>query len=250
MASPALDAAVDRVRTVFAGMTSPVETGCGMCHLPEETALLRTPDVELPDDVLRMFAHEVPNHFDDHPAAMRRILPQLAARLATGRFAGLDAYELTGLARSGWRTWPAEQARAVRAFLEAWWADTVTSDAPPYPVHKVFESCVTAGSTVTPYLAVWAGQPLGGPADRHLVDCLERWIDDLIGDLTSSLFSWWCHPYRDEPLAELQAWLVEHAPPRLRACGADPLLLFRTGLLALPYDERWTEEVWATAPGS
>ncbi|MFH8930477.1 hypothetical protein ACH4D4_25825 [Streptomyces pristinaespiralis] len=250
MASPALDAAVDRIRKVFAGVTSPMETGCGMCHLPEETALLRTPDVELPDDVLRLFAHEVPNHFDDHPAVMRRILPQLAAQLATGRFPGLDAYELTGLARSRWQTWPAEQAVAVRTFLETWWADTVTSDAPPYPVHAVFESCVTAGSTVTPYLAVWAGQPLGGPADRHLADCLERWIDDLLGDLTSPLFSWWSDPCHDEPLAELQAWVAEHAPPRLRARGADPLLRFKTGLLALPYDQRWTEEVWAAAPDS
>jgi hypothetical protein len=248
MTSSPLDAAVDRVRTVFAGLTSPGETGCSRCHLPQETALLRTPDVELPDDVLRMFAHEVPNHFDDHPAAVRRILPQLAERLATGRFAGLDAYELTGLGRSGWRDWPDEQAGAIRAFLQAWWADTVTSDAPPYRVHDVFEACVTAGSTVTPYLAVWAGQPPGGPADRHLADCTEEWVDDLLADVTSSVFCWWSDHTRDEPLAELQAWLALHAPGRLRALGADPMLVFRAGLLALPYEQRWTDQVWAAAP--
>lgn len=48
-----------------------------------------------------MFAHEVPDHFDDHPAVMRRILPPLVEHLAGGRFSGLDAYDLTGLGRSG-----------------------------------------------------------------------------------------------------------------------------------------------------
>lgn len=250
MASSPLDAAVDRVRTVFAGLTSLGETGCGRCHFPEETALLRTPDVDLPDDVLGMFAHEVPDHFDDHPAVMRRILPQLAERLATGRYAGLDAYELTGLGRSGWRDWPDEQAGAIRAFLETWWTDTVTSAVPPYPVHDVFEACVTASSTVTPYLAEWAAQPVGGPADRHLADCAEEWVDDLLGEASPSVFCWWSDHTRDEPLAELQAWLAEHAPGRLRALRADPMLVFRTGLLALPYEQRWTAQVWAAAPGA
>lgn len=101
-----------------------------------------------------------------------------------------------------------------------------------------------------PYLTLWARQPLGGPADRHLADRLERWIDDLLGDLTSPLFSWWPEPLHDEPLAELQAWLAEHAPPRLRARGTDPLLRFKTGPPALPYARRWAERVRATAPDS
>ena len=181
---------------------------------------------------------------------MRRILPQLAEQLATGRFAGLDAYELTGLGPSGWRAWPDEQTGAVWAFLEAWWAGTVTSEAPPYPVLDVFEACVTASSTVAPYLAVWAGQPPGGPAARHLTDCAEEWIDDLLGDVMPSVFRWWCDHSRDESLAELQAWVAEHAPGRLRARGADPMLVFRTGLPALPYEQRWTDQVWAAAPGT
>lgn len=248
MASPVLDTAVQRVRTVFAGMTSPGETGCGLCHLPEETALLRTPDVELPDDVLRMFTHEVPSHFDDHPAVMRRILPQLAGQLATGRYEGPCAYEMAGLGRSGWRTWPTEQAEAVRVFLEAWWADTVGRARPLYPAVDVFDACVVVGATVTPFLATWARQPPGGPADEQLHDYLELWIDELLDD--RPLFSsWWGDHRREEPVAEFQAWIAAHAPGRLRGRGADAALLFKVGLLNLPRERRFTDEAWEDFPG-
>ncbi|MER6613170.1 hypothetical protein [Streptomyces xantholiticus] len=247
MASPALDAAVDRIRTVFAGMTSPAETGCGMCHLPSETALLRTPGAQLPDDVLRMFAHEVPSHFDDHRAVMRRILPQLAEQLADGRFAGLDAYDLTGLGRSGWQSWPGEQAGAVADFLHAWWTHTLSTQDEPWDAMTVFQACVTASSTVTPYLARWAEQPVGGRADACLELFAEWWIDELLDDRTN-VVPWWCDHTRDEPLPELQAWILEHAPARLFAREADQVLLFKVGLLALPHEQRFTEETWSRAP--
>ncbi|NWF28579.1 hypothetical protein HW130_20310 [Streptomyces sp. PKU-EA00015] len=121
MASPALTAAVDRVRAVFAGMTGHHETGCGLRHLPAETALLGAPDVALPDRALRMYAHEVPDHFDGHPAAMRRILPQVAEQPAARRWTAFNVHDLTGLGRSGPRTRPTEQADAIRAFRDAVW---------------------------------------------------------------------------------------------------------------------------------
>ncbi|MEU5001474.1 hypothetical protein [Streptomyces sp. NPDC021622] len=50
---------------------------------------------------------------------------------------------------------------------------------------------------------------------------------------------WWYWFDREEPLREIQRWLAEHAPARLRAAGADPGLVTRIELLALPYDDRW-----------
>lgn len=44
--------------------------------------------------------------------------------------------------------------------------------------------------------------------------------------------------------------VLEHAPVRLRAQNADPVILFKVGLLALPYDERWTQEIWDKAPST
>ncbi|WP_405887593.1 hypothetical protein OG762_08960 [Streptomyces sp. NBC_01136] len=76
MTSTALDAALADIDTVFNGFASPNEVGCGRCHLPEEIAFLRTPYTRVPPDVLRMFVFEVPGHFDDHAALMRRLLPQ------------------------------------------------------------------------------------------------------------------------------------------------------------------------------
>jgi hypothetical protein len=69
MASPALTAAVERIRTVFAGMTGPDETDCTYCFGEGHIALLRKSDVPLPEDLLLMFAHEVPSHLTDHTGA-------------------------------------------------------------------------------------------------------------------------------------------------------------------------------------
>ncbi|WBO67323.1 hypothetical protein [Streptomyces camelliae] len=54
MPTPALAAALADIETVFNGFASPHETGCGRCHLPEETAYLRTPYVRVPLGVVDM----------------------------------------------------------------------------------------------------------------------------------------------------------------------------------------------------
>ncbi|MEE1793995.1 hypothetical protein PUR28_24995 [Streptomyces sp. BE308] len=240
MTSRPLDLAVARVRTVFAGMSSPTETGCGRCHLPGETALLRTPDVPVPPDVLSRYAAEVADHFDDLDASMRRLLPDLVELLVAG---GVDgAYGgLNALGRTRWGRWPAEQREAVHGFFEAWFTQVLRT--PPEEsgggttCHDVLQSCVTSLSTVTPFLAIWAAEGYGGSADAHLLVCVERYIDDLIVDEWP--LGWWADHGRDEPVAELRAWVCEQAPDRLRAVGADPALLLRVEVLGLPCDDRW-----------
>jgi hypothetical protein len=238
MASPALTVAVDRIRTVFAGLTSPDETGCTYCYGEDDIALLRTPDVALPEDLLRMFAHEVPDHFTDHSAVIRRLLPQFTADLAAGRIEGLG-YSSIGLSRARWHTWPRRQTDAISEFLDAWWLDTILADDPVYPATVVFAACAEMAGTVTPLLARWAEQPVGGRADAHLADVVDSWIDDLLNDCDGAT-PWWYWFDRDEPLAEIQAWVLEYAPDRLSAQGADADLLFKIGLLALPYEDRWS----------
>ncbi|WP_327427546.1 hypothetical protein [Streptomyces sp. NBC_01236] len=237
MTSAALEAALADIDTVFHGFASPDEVGCGRCHLPEETAFLRTSDIRMPLDVLERFVYEVPDHFDDHAAAMRRLLPQAARAMADGSLGGpyLGAH---GLIWVNWRSWPADQARAIETFLHAWWQDVLSTPRPPYPVKNVFETCITIAGTVTPFLAGWHRQP---SAETHLVQCVDDWIYDLISDC--SPFSWWGPDGEDEAVAELKYWLSRHAADRLRAQG-EPDLAFRAELLALPYDERWAHPYW------
>ena len=237
MPSPALAAALADIDTVFNGFASPHETGCRLCHLPEETAYLRTPYTRVPPDVLRMYAFEGSDHFDDHTAAMRRLLPQIAHALTDGTLDGVG-WGYLGLSRVAWRSWPAEQAAAVETFLYAWWQDVLTTPDPPYPVHDVFETCAMVLGSLTPLLDRWEPGPV---ADAHLASCVSHWSYEVVPD--PSPFSWWVPDDEPAVVAEHQAWLIEHAPARLRAVGEADLAM-RAELLALPYAERWGHPYW------
>ncbi|OIJ92506.1 hypothetical protein [Streptomyces colonosanans] len=231
MTSPALDAALADIDTVFNGFASPDETGCGRCHLPHEVAFLRTPHVRVPPDVLRQFVFEVPDHFDDHAASMRRLLPQTARAMADGSLDGVG-WGAHGLSRVDWRSWPAEQAAAIEAFLHAWWEDVLTAPEPPYPVDEIFETCAAISGTVTPLLDQWLPRSV---ADTHLVHCAGLWLPDLLDDLSPFC---WLQRAEDTAVEELQSWLARYAPDRLRAQG-EPGLAEQAAVLALPQEQRW-----------
>ncbi|WP_380523022.1 hypothetical protein [Streptacidiphilus cavernicola] len=202
--------AIARVAEVFAGMTAhPDEVGCGRCYGADEVALLQTADAALPADLVLMVAEEVPDHWSDQPAVIRRVLPQLTVLLAQGT----TSPDLVArrLADAGWSQWPDQQVRAVLGFLEAWWVWTLRQDSPPTPAREVFESCVTATSSVTPWLACWDAER-GPAADRHLVGCADWWWDDL--QIDASPFTWWWGPVEQERAAclELRTWLASRAP--------------------------------------
>lgn len=240
-ATPRLASALDRIRTVFGGMNAAAgETGCAHCYAERDIALLRRPDAPLPDDLLRMFAHEVPRHFDDHPAVIRRLLPQFSEWLAAGGPGEGLGYSACGLGRAGWPDWPSEQADAVREFIDAWWDDFLRQDTSPYDITDVFAYCADMGGAITPLLTRWAE---GGTGDEGLARACDTWVDDLLGDDAGRATPWWSGT-GDEPVRELQSWLAEHAPPRLRAVGADPDLVTRIELLALPHDDRWAHPYW------
>ncbi|MGV9274706.1 hypothetical protein [Streptomyces griseosporeus] len=235
-----LSTALADIDAVFAGWASPHETGCGRCHTPEETACLRTPDTPVPPEVLSRFVFEVADHFTDHAASMRRLLPQAARAMAEGTLVGVG-WGVHGLVLVDWRSWPAEQAAAVDAFLRAWWQDALAVPEPLYPVEDVFETCATIARSVAPFLGAWAPGPA---ADAHLVRCARRWLDDLLSD--ASPFDWWYSDAEDRAVAELRAWLTGPGAARLRAAGAEDLAI-RAELVALPYDERWAHPYWDTA---
>ncbi|MEV4423916.1 hypothetical protein AB0K23_00800 [Streptomyces sp. NPDC049602] len=233
MIPPALACALRRVDAVFGGMTAPAE-GCLHCYGAEELALLAVPRAPLGDDLVRQFFHEVPSHFDDHPAVVRRLLPEFLAFVAAGRFSGMG-YVPTGLGRTAWRDWPSEQAEAIEDFLHVWWRETLADPEPMYAVGAVWELCLDVHGSMGPLLDVWAAAPRGGAEDRHLGEWVAYRIDELLQD-DPFVLPW--DMDGEALLPELQAWLVEHAVPRL-AGHADPLLGRKVALLALAPEERW-----------
>ncbi|WP_327730452.1 hypothetical protein OG250_35390 [Streptomyces sp. NBC_00487] len=240
MCSPALDAALADIDHVFAGFASPTETGCDRCFSPEAVALLRVPHVPLPRDELHTFVHKVRDHYEDHDAVMRRLLPQTARAMADGGFdIGSGRH---GLSRTDWRTWPAEQAAAIEAFLYAWWEAMLLTPEPPYSLDDVLATCAGIGGSATVFLDRWPIHPV---ADTHLVNRSRAWARDLLVD--DSPLHWYDH-VPDNGVRELGAWLVRSAHARLVALG-ESALAARVALIALPYDERWSPRNVDTALG-
>ncbi|MCA2186955.1 hypothetical protein [Nonomuraea cavernae] len=218
----------------------PDEHNCS-CHWgsAEDLARLKVPDVELDPDLLRRTWEA--SDWDDPASVLRRILPQLASALVSGQVEPLFGMEEVGrsLARGNWQQWPAEQAAAVRAFLHAWWAHSLITPDAAVPAHEVLALCAEASATLAPWLDIWetSTDPV---ADQHLAKAVAQWEYDLLGDLLP-----WDTRYDEEDLRiTLTAWLVRHAPARLRASGAPEQLLHRVRLLSLTGPARWEDPHW------
>ncbi|MEV5576415.1 hypothetical protein AB0L06_40835 [Spirillospora sp. NPDC052269] len=236
-----LNIALENLAAVFAGMTArPEEYNCP-CHWgsSEELAQLKTPDVKLAPDLLQRTCR-APD-WNDHAAVLRRILPQFASALVAGSIAPWSGLEEAGrcLARGNWQRWPTEQAAAVRAFLDAWWAHTLTALEPAVPAHQVLALNSEASATLTPWLATWEANrhPV---ANRHLAQAITHWADGLLSDY----LPWDAWEDEEQTRAELTTWLVTHAPARLRERGDAEEALNTVRLLGLTGPARWDDPHW------
>ncbi|MGV9690854.1 hypothetical protein ACWDUX_17275 [Streptomyces sp. NPDC003444] len=242
-ARPRLDRALDGLAVVFRGATARSDEVQCACHWgsAEELALLKVPDVVLDPDLLHRTWGSLT--WRDHGAVLRRVLPQLAGELVTGRGRSrFRMYEVgQAFARSEWWRWPERQAGAVREFLHAWWADTLTDPDPAVPAHELLELCAEASGTLGPWLAVWEALD-EDVADRHLAEATDRWQYDLLGDE----LPWyvWEEEHEESFRTGLVAWLVRHAPTRLGPRGVHEDLLHRVRLMGLAGPARWEDPHW------
>ena len=164
---------------------------------------------------------------------LRRILPQFSTALVSGLVEPFSGMEEVGrsFAPGRWQLWPAEQAAAVREFLHAWWAHTLTDPDPAVPAYEVLALCAEASATLSSWLQVWEAQTYA-VADQHLAEAVAHWEHDLLGDeLPWETWNW---EDEEETRTELTAWLIRHAPARLRAQNTPEELLHRVRLSASP----------------
>lgn len=239
-----LTSALDGLSVTFRGMVAaPDEHNCE-CHWgsARELALLKMPDVTLDPDLLRR-TWQAPG-WDDHASVVRRILPQFATALVGGLIESERGFEDVGrfLARGQWQEWPAGQASAVAEFLDAWWDHTLTVPEPAVPAYDVLACVAEASGTLTPWLTAWETSRAPA-ADRHLAQAVEQWDYDLLGD-SLPWDTWSSEETEAQTLAELVAWLVDHASDRLRQHGAPPALLHRVRLIGLNGPARWDDPHW------
>ncbi|WTU09477.1 hypothetical protein OG787_19305 [Streptomyces sp. NBC_00075] len=143
-----------------------------------------------------------------------------------------------------WHRWPVRQSTAVEEFLHAWWAHSLTDPDPVVPVHELLGLCAEASGTISPWLTVW--EALDHPvADRHLAEAADHWEHDLLGDELP--WQTWGNDNADDMRTELTAWLVRHAPARLRtrnATAETEELLHRVRLMGLTGPARWEDPHW------
>ncbi|MFJ1847312.1 hypothetical protein [Streptomyces sp. NPDC088146] len=237
-----LEAALNNLTAVFRGMAAhPDEHNCE-CHWgsAEDLAQLKTPDTALDPDLLHRTWQAT--DWTYKASVLRRILPQFAAALTTGLVEPLFGMEEAGRTfhQAEWQQWPVEQAAAVREFLHAWWAHTLTEPDPVVPAYQVLVLAAEASATLGPWLRTWEAQN-HPTADEHLVKAVTSWEYDLRGDQLP-----WSTWHDEEAMcAELTAWLLRHAPARLRAHGAPEELLHQIRLLGLTGPERWDEDLGA-----
>jgi hypothetical protein len=223
-----LDAALAGLAVTFRGMTArPDELNCE-CHWGSaaELAQLKVPDADLDPDLLRR-TWEAPD-WDDHASVLRRILPQLATALVNGLVEPLFDLGEVGhsFARGEWQRWPVKQATAVREFLEAWWAHSLSEPDPVVAAYEVLALCAEASGTLSPWLRTWEALTLP-TADQRLAEAIARWQDDLLRDE----LPWGAREDEEDKLAMLAAWLVRHAPARLQALGVSEEVHHRIRLL-------------------
>ncbi|MFE8945733.1 hypothetical protein [Streptomyces sp. NPDC007856] len=238
MPTPALAAALADIDTVFNGFSSPTETGCERCYAPEETAYLRTPCTGLPSELLSRFVHEVPGHFEDQPAVMRRLLPQCAHAMADGTLDDVG-WAPHGLSRVDWRSWPAEQASAVEAFVLAWWEDVLAAPEPPYSPEHVFETCASILRTITPLLDRCRPVPSPTPTSS---------VAPAPGCTTWSATTGRSPGGSRRTRPPLSPNCGPGSPgTHPSGCGPGVSRIWRATrarLVGLPYDERWNDPYW------
>lgn len=240
-ASPRLSAALHELAVTFRGMTArPDEHNCE-CHWGsrQELAQLKQPDTELEPDLLRRTWEAL--DWTNHASVLHRILPQFANALVGGLVESHSGLARAGrsLAFGGWQTWPDAHAAAVREFLAAWWVHSLTDPAPAIPAHRLLAFLAEASGRLDPWLHTW--EELSDPiADQYLAEAVDHWSYHLLTDA----LPWNTYDDEDATRAELTAWLIRHAPERLRAHGADGKLRHRVRLLALTGPERWDDPHW------
>lgn len=130
----------------------------------------------------------------------------------------------------------------MREFLEAWWVHSLTDPDPLVAACEVLALCVEASGALSPWLKAWEAltHPVAG---QRLAEAAARWEDDLLrGELPWDALE--DNEDKEDKFAELTAWVVRHAPARLRAHGASEEVLHRIRLLGLSGPTRWDDPHW------
>jgi hypothetical protein len=209
-----LDNALHAVDEAFADEpdVGPVR-GCTYCYRESELALLGGEPRLVPDSLVREFAEEVLDHWEEQQYGLlwRRLAPRII-RLLVSNEPGIDVGRLLrglGPHGAGFHGWPAQQRSAILDALGAALDSALIDGRPPADVVDLLGAVSHVDHDSTP----WTDRldSLTGPyADAGLVRAVCYWAIELLWEDAPH---WWWNP--DDPIALGTRWLCS-APVRDR----------------------------------
>lgn len=192
--------------------------GCPCCVSESaQTSLRAKPLRMLGGDALEHYAFKAMTTWGT-TADFKHFLPRILASLTEGRSV-LDSIILGKLDYGEWRSWSAEEQEAIRAFLRAWWAESIAYSG--YFDAALFVQIVHLLDDIEPMLQAWAVDRQE-PCFLLFLDFVHRHFLPLLGSQDAFRYFGQRYTFLDwiqaqAPLLEQRFFEVEASQPKLAA---------------------------------
>ncbi|WP_439661538.1 hypothetical protein ACSHWB_08515 [Lentzea sp. HUAS TT2] len=172
--------------------------GCLRCWNQAELDQLDGDPALVPDDLLRKFAREVYDHFDqdEYELAWRRFAPRIVGMLDHTP----ESWLTQGLTWAGVSRWPENEQIALRSLLTETVVRAAGNEERRLEVAELIWAAAQMDQDVSPWLRVVDGLP---PA--VVAELARDWSYDLLAGSGRSAASWDLWPEPGDPIRE---WLL------------------------------------------
>ncbi|GGU62998.1 hypothetical protein [Lentzea flava] len=175
--------------------------GCLYCWTQAELDALDGDPELVPDEIVRQFARETPDHFDrdEYELAWRR----LAHRIVQVLEREPDSMYTSGLEQAGWTGWPEDERAAFRALVTGVVVRAAEDEERWPSLDDLIQAAAQLDQNMNPWLRLVESFPDG--AFAHMA---EYWSRDLLHSSNYGTWLFWKDPAAGE---QIEDWLLTTA---------------------------------------